>query len=385
MAKIAISYRRSDSEDITGRIFDRLVQQFGKQTVFRDIDNIRPGIDFRTQIAEALRTTDVLLVIIGSRWFGGVAGGQRRMDDEADPVRIEVETALSRDIPIIPVLVGGTEMPKTRQLPESLRDLAYRHAVRVDSGRDFDHHVEGLIRALDQFSGEAFEQQSTPTPTSNLSAWPAVTSNQKTASRGVAPPQTRPSIMFRVAGPVTVGAVLVAALLYEGIRQYPRQQPIAESQIRPQTQPTGELQKTVSVPQMAPIQTVVSREASPALSAPVGATAPVAVSPPPAVVASAPPPPAQQMPDTPVQQRPFCASPDTVDEREICQNAQLSALDLQLQNLFNALINRLSSDKQIKLRAEEQMWVRQRRACLTDDSCLLDTYRSRIAQLRLWQ
>jgi uncharacterized protein len=91
------------------------------------------------------------------------------------------------------------------------------------------------------------------------------------------------------------------------------------------------------------------------------------------------------MPDTPVQQRPFCASPDTVDEREICQNAQLSALDLQLQNLFNALINRLSSDKQIKLRAEEQMWVRQRRACLTDDSCLLDTYRSRIAQLRLWQ
>ena len=51
MSKIAISYRRSDSQDITGRIFDRLAQRYGKSTVFRDIDNIRPGIDFRAQIA----------------------------------------------------------------------------------------------------------------------------------------------------------------------------------------------------------------------------------------------------------------------------------------------------------------------------------------------
>jgi uncharacterized protein YecT (DUF1311 family) len=52
MARIAISYRRSDSQDITGRIFDRLVMHYSKSTVFRDIDSIRPGIDFRTQIAD---------------------------------------------------------------------------------------------------------------------------------------------------------------------------------------------------------------------------------------------------------------------------------------------------------------------------------------------
>ena len=148
MARIAISYRRSDSQDITGRIFDRLVQHFGKDTVFRDIDSIQPGIDFRTQIAAALGATDVLLVVVGPAWLGRGKGNANRMDNEADPVRIEVETALKRDIPIVPVLVGGTRMPEVSELPQSLRDFAYRHAVTVDGGRDFDHHMDGLIRSL---------------------------------------------------------------------------------------------------------------------------------------------------------------------------------------------------------------------------------------------
>ena len=150
MSKIAISYRRSDSQDITGRIFDRLVEHFGKDTVFRDIDNIRPGIDFRKQIADALRTAEVLVVVVGPRWLGRSKGGEVRMENEADPVRIEVETALGRGIPVIPLLVGGSTMPTTTQLPISLRDFAYRHAVTVDGGRDFDHHVAGLVRALDE-------------------------------------------------------------------------------------------------------------------------------------------------------------------------------------------------------------------------------------------
>jgi uncharacterized protein YecT (DUF1311 family) len=151
LAKIAISYRRSDSQDITGRIFDRLSQQYGRDTVFRDIDSIKPGIDFRTQIADALTATDVLLVIVGPRWLGRGKGAESRMDSEADPVRVEVEMALKRDIPIIPVLVSGMKMPEVAQLPDTLKDFAYRHAVQVDGGRDFDHHIDGLTRTLDQF------------------------------------------------------------------------------------------------------------------------------------------------------------------------------------------------------------------------------------------
>ena len=107
MAKIAISYRRSDSQDITGRIFDRLAQHFGKETVFRDIDSMEPGVDFRDQISKALTTSDVLLAIVGPKWLGLGEGTRHRIQNEDDPVRVEVETALTRKIPIVPVLVGG--------------------------------------------------------------------------------------------------------------------------------------------------------------------------------------------------------------------------------------------------------------------------------------
>lgn len=54
MAKIFISYRRSDSQDITGRIFDHLVERFGRDTVVRDIDSIQPGADYRSDGQKAL-------------------------------------------------------------------------------------------------------------------------------------------------------------------------------------------------------------------------------------------------------------------------------------------------------------------------------------------
>ena len=45
MPRIAISYRRSDSSAISGRIFDRLVAHYGKPSVFMDIDNIPFGTE----------------------------------------------------------------------------------------------------------------------------------------------------------------------------------------------------------------------------------------------------------------------------------------------------------------------------------------------------
>ena len=147
MPRIVISYRREDSAGITGRIFDRLVTHFGQDTVFRDVDNIPLGVDFREHINSVLAETDITLVIIGNRWAGG-RKGRRRIDDPADPVRVEVETALRRGMHVIPVLVEGSEIPKVEELPESLKDLAYRNGLDVDSGRDFDQHIERLIRNI---------------------------------------------------------------------------------------------------------------------------------------------------------------------------------------------------------------------------------------------
>jgi TIR domain-containing protein len=145
MAKITISYRRDDSMDITGRIFDRLTSRYGRETVFRDIDSIPPGLDFREHIRASIEDSDVLMVVVGPRWMGGSRHGHPRIHAETDYVRIEVEAALNRHIPVIPLLVGGADMPQPSQLPENIREFAYRNAVQIDSGRDFDHHMNGLI------------------------------------------------------------------------------------------------------------------------------------------------------------------------------------------------------------------------------------------------
>jgi uncharacterized protein len=154
VANITISYRREDSGIIAGRIFDRLVAHYGAANVFRDIDNVPPGIDFRKYIDGALDRTDILLAIVGPHWIGKTADGRTRIGEPADLVRIEVETALRKDIPVVPVLVANATVPGVNELPDALKDFTYRHALKVDSLEDFDDHVRRLIRSLDRLLRE---------------------------------------------------------------------------------------------------------------------------------------------------------------------------------------------------------------------------------------
>ena len=170
MPKIAISYRRADSEAMTGRIFDRLIAHYGKEAIFRDIDDIPPGIDFRVHINQTLLKTHILLAIVGPQWLGMASDGSAdRIQEESDPVRVEVETALRRRVPLIPVLIGSTKMPSSDQLPPSLKDFAFRNAVKVDTGQDFDYHMDRLIRSMDAILEQApksppSRETKTPTP-----------------------------------------------------------------------------------------------------------------------------------------------------------------------------------------------------------------------------
>ncbi len=150
MRQIAISYRRDDSEAITGRLFDRLSAHFGREAVFRDIDGISAGTDFRLQVGDALKTCRVLIAVIGRAWRGPNRGGQARIHEETDPVRIELEIALRQGIAIIPLLIGATKMPSPGQIPDSLQSVVFRHACRVDPGEDFDHHADRLIREVER-------------------------------------------------------------------------------------------------------------------------------------------------------------------------------------------------------------------------------------------
>ena len=83
---------------------------------------------------------------------------RRRIDDPADPVRVEVETALRNGMPVVPVLVEGAAMPNVEQLPDSLKELVYRNGLEVDAGRDFDQHIERLIRSMEPILARRAEE-----------------------------------------------------------------------------------------------------------------------------------------------------------------------------------------------------------------------------------
>jgi hypothetical protein len=148
MPTIIISYRRSDSKWITGRIADRLERDYGKGDVFVDIDAIPLGMDFREHLRNVLDRCDVLLAIVGPNWLARDESGQPRIFDPADWVRVEIETALAKNIPVIPVLIDRAPMPKVSELPESMHSFAFRQAADLDTGRDFHVHMDRLVRAI---------------------------------------------------------------------------------------------------------------------------------------------------------------------------------------------------------------------------------------------
>ena len=149
MPKIFISYRRNDSATSAGRIFDRLEGYFGQGQVFMDVDTIRPGVNFVEVVEQAVGVCDGLVAVIGSEWLeASDATGSRRLEEPADLVKLEIATALERDIRVIPVLVQGAEMPRETDLPEDLKGLAHRNALEVSDAR-FRTDIEQLIEALE--------------------------------------------------------------------------------------------------------------------------------------------------------------------------------------------------------------------------------------------
>ena len=136
MRAIFISYRRDDTEGQAGRLFQDLSATFGSETVFMDVSGIEPGIDFRRAIEKQTESCGVLLALIGRNWLTITnPDGKRRLDDSNDVVRFETASALRRDIPVIPVLLQGARMPRAEDLPDDLKDLAFRNSVEITHAR----------------------------------------------------------------------------------------------------------------------------------------------------------------------------------------------------------------------------------------------------------
>lgn len=113
-----------------------------------DFDSIPPGTDFREQIKAVIGQADVVVAIIGPHWLGERPNGSRRIDNPIDFVRLEIAYALKANIPVIPLLVDTTQMPTPETLPPEIQELAFRHALPLDSGVDFHSHTDRLIAGI---------------------------------------------------------------------------------------------------------------------------------------------------------------------------------------------------------------------------------------------
>jgi hypothetical protein len=84
---------------------------------------MRAGTDFAKRLSDEVSNCAVLLALIGPHWLDlRDENNERRVDDPNDWVRIEIGTALKRDIAVIPVLLDGAKVPKAHLLPEDLRE-----------------------------------------------------------------------------------------------------------------------------------------------------------------------------------------------------------------------------------------------------------------------
>ena len=148
--QVFICYRRENSSWVAGRIYDRLSQKFGRDVIFKDIDSIPLGINFKQHIESVVQQCSVVLVIVYHRWMGESAeSGKSRIDDPNDFVRIEIESALSREIPIIPLFIEDAVIPSENDLPETMKGLVARHGMKVNNDPYFHRDMDRLINHLE--------------------------------------------------------------------------------------------------------------------------------------------------------------------------------------------------------------------------------------------
>jgi hypothetical protein len=159
--KIFLCYRRDDKEFARG-IERRLVQEFGADAVFLDVESVRGGRDWKRSVVKALEDDPIVVTLITTKW-NSIRGGQRKLFNKADHIRFELQTALGRELPIIPVLYEPARWPKADQLPPTLKSILRFQKVPFSYER-WDYDAGELVRALRDVLGEPHDVQTEERP-----------------------------------------------------------------------------------------------------------------------------------------------------------------------------------------------------------------------------
>jgi hypothetical protein len=139
MPRVFISYRSHDEPNAADLLNRELSQHF---KVFLGTCSIRAGADFERELLSAVRSSDVLLAVIGSRWFDVPRG-------RPDWVRREIAEAFRNRIKVIPVLVGPVNRLTEASLPRDIEELTRRNYLRLrHENTEYD-----LRRIVDELGG----------------------------------------------------------------------------------------------------------------------------------------------------------------------------------------------------------------------------------------
>ena len=152
--RIFMSYRRRDARGYAGWLRYCLAPKYGEGNIFRDIEKIGGGQDFMDRIDRSIRNCHVVMVLMADEWSDiSHKGGGRRLDDEDDPVRMEVEAAFKHRRQIMPILVEGAPMPKADELSSSIAGLTRLHALPLTDAR-WDDDVARITSRLDELAAQ---------------------------------------------------------------------------------------------------------------------------------------------------------------------------------------------------------------------------------------
>lgn len=131
--RIFISHRTQDEPWATAFVEHALIREFGEGNVFRDVHGITAGADYPKKLLDALGRSDVVLVLVGPQWLTIERNGGRMLENADDWVRREITMALDLGKRVVPVLLDRTAMPTADQLPEEIRDFAFKQRVAIGS------------------------------------------------------------------------------------------------------------------------------------------------------------------------------------------------------------------------------------------------------------
>lgn len=153
---IFISYRRSDSESVVGRIYSELRKHFCAGDIFLDHYSLPAGKPFGRLINERIVASRVALVLIGPTWCTGESSDGKTLQDETDFVRAEVEAALAApNVDVIPVWVMRAQTGATEvlSLPSSIQPLFQNCGLTIRPIPDEELDIQRMITTLKKMLG----------------------------------------------------------------------------------------------------------------------------------------------------------------------------------------------------------------------------------------